>query len=444
MAEAIRFEATPHQLALITSEAREVLLSGGYGSGKSVAVCLKLAARASVPGSREALIRKTFTSLRRTTMQTLLEGDGDVPPILPPEAIDWNKSEGIVRIRGGGTILMLGCDEPTRIGSLNLTGCGVDEAAELSADEWRMIKGRVRVTVDGLQPQLYAATNPDGPRHHLAQRFGLDGVSAPLPGCEAYAVRTDQNRYLPADYIADMGRMVGADRARFFEGRWVQPSGMVYPFNAEVHVRAGDAEFARVVCGVDAGVKDAETLVVVGIRADGSLHVPETSYATGQTLDDTLATAHRLRERWGVSQFAVDPSALRLREHLASDGLNVNKADNAILDGVRVVQRYLAIDGQGVPRLTIDPSCTELIRELESLTWNEKTGKPRDGDDHAADALRYGVMAADLPAQEVYIGGDWLDAEVETDSTRNNDPEPRPFEHAGDWQLVCGEVWDDD
>jgi hypothetical protein len=86
--------------------------------------------------------------------------------------------------------------------------------------------------------------------------------------------------------------------------------------------------------------------------------------------------------------------------------------------GVDHVSRLLKIqDGEGKPKLFIDPSCGELIRQMEQLRHIEddpETKNPREGqhkhDDHGPDALRYLVgqyfeTGAGSALSEVYSSG---------------------------------------
>ena len=363
----VTIQALPKQLEFLQSDATWTLLSGGFGCGKSLAVAIKLAMRAAVPGAREILARKYFATLGRSTLSTLLEGDGDQPPILPVGKYSHNKSTHVIRIHGGGQIDYLGIDTPEKLGSINATGAAIDEAAELSEHDVIMLRGRCRSRVQGLSRQVYMATNPAGPHHHLAKRFGLDGRSTPQPGHRSILMRTDENVYLPSEYIDDLDRLTGADRARFFEGRWVAAEGLVYPqFDHNAMVRSRPSPWTRVVCGQDAGFNDPDALIVVCQDADGRIHVADEWCKSGQLIDAVVEQAHRFREAHGVSEFAVDPSAARLRETLTAAGLYVTKAENSILDGVRTCQRYMTIDGDGLPRFTVDPCCVNLIKELQS------------------------------------------------------------------------------
>ena len=65
------------------------------------------------------------------------------------------------------------------------------------------------------------------------------------------------------------------------------------------------------------------------------------------------------------------------------------------IHGIEAVKRAMKIQNNGKPRLFIDRSCTELIRQLENLrTPDERVGRnakegQHDYDDHGPDALRY-------------------------------------------------------
>jgi Terminase RNaseH-like domain len=92
----------------------------------------------------------------------------------------------------------------------------------------------------------------------------------------------------------------------------------------------------------------------------------------------------------------VDPSGLSFIRQLHNDrehfgGMAVTGADNAVLDGIRLVASLL-----GTGRLLIHSSCKNLISQLQSYSWDEKAAdkgedKPAKVDDHATDALRYAL-----------------------------------------------------
>jgi phage terminase large subunit len=64
-----------------------------------------------------------------------------------------------------------------------------------------------------------------------------------------------------------------------------------------------------------------------------------------------------------------------------------------VLDGIAAVQERLKVQADGLPRLTVDPSCLNTINEFESYVWKPERDEPVKENDHALDALRYGVIA---------------------------------------------------
>lgn len=69
---------------------------------------------------------------------------------------------------------------------------------------------------------------------------------------------------------------------------------------------------------------------------------------------------------------------------------------------------WVAHDAGANPGLIIDPTCENLIREMRGYSFNAKTNKPRDGDDHAIDALRMAVVTFKLTGlvyvyRELYV-----------------------------------------
>lgn len=78
--------------------------------------------------------------------------------------------------------------------------------------------------------------------------------------------------------------------------------------------------------------------------------------------------------------------------HEDSPALRLKKADNAVLEGVQLVSAAL-----DAGKLMFHPRCERLIAEMEGYRWDERArergeDKPRKEDDHAVDALRYGLM----------------------------------------------------
>jgi phage terminase large subunit len=409
---AIDIEVLPKQHEFLTSTAREVLYSGAFGAGKTRATCLKAVMRASHPGAREGLCRKHFSSLRASTLKTLLEPSGELPPVLPRHCIEsHNKSEHIIKLRGGGTIMYFGCDNPDKLGSYELTGCGCDEVVEFTLADYTMLQGRIRIRVDGVPNQLYGACNPGAPSHWLAEHFGLAAGHQPSSDCHAIRTKTTDNTFLPVDYVASLERLTGTAHKRYVCGEWVGSEGMVYDrWSRERHVKPRKrSDMVRYHIGIDVGYSNPCAMLVIGQDGDGRLHVFREWYETRQVEQDVIAAARELDRRWHPDWFVVDPSAAEFIEAMQREGLNALAGDNAVWAGIQEVQQRLQDAGDGQPRLTVDPGCENLIREFESYEWaTDRAGQAQDKPvkqfDHALDALRYDVMMLSGSENSLWVG----------------------------------------
>lgn len=384
---ALDWEFSRKQLEFIQAAERYVCYSGGYRGGKTVSLCAKLIFRASKPRAREGLARKTLKALKGSTLRTLLEGDGNTPPLLPPGSYDHNKQEQTIALKGGGQIVYFGLDDPENIAGYTLTGCGLDEATQLDEQDWTTVDGRVSTKLDGLPLQIYAACNPATPEHFLCKKFGFAGV-VPLPDHRGILTATHENPFLPPEVLKALSGFTGVRRQRYYEGLWVGAEGLVYDdWSRDRHVKKSVREWDREILAVDDGIRDP--FVVLRVCQDSKgIHVERETYEPGLLMArKTAVVAEMLR---GAEAVVYDSAAAELGEELRNVGLPVRPAKKKRDEGITKIQQRLA-DGT----LTVDPSCENLIREIESYEWREGTEIAKDGNDHACDALRYGVMYLD-------------------------------------------------
>jgi hypothetical protein len=413
----------PKQWAFLSSDADEVLFSGAYGAGKTVSLCLKLLSRAKMPRAREGLFRENLQDLYSTTLKTLLEGDGDMPPLLPPHLCQWNQQRREIRVAGGGTILY-GEADPNKIAGMNLTGAGVDQAEELSDKAWDAIAGRLRAKSGGMRRQLYGACNPGPPAHHLAKRFGIKGNVAypelafkgspdnPIR-CHAIMTRSSENPHLPADYMARLAAYVGVLRARYVEGCWVGSDALIYDrWQRDTHmiIRPDAARWPAAFIAVDDAYSVPFAALLLMVRDDGAIHVLDEVYRTGMLESDKIRAikdlAAAIPHRTKLEGVIVDPAAASLKANLRAHGFRVEDGINdPVTGGIFEVQQLLATnDREKRPMLTVAPKCPKIAEEFESYEWAESdaaTERPVKKHDHAMDAIRYGVMRVKRPAASV-------------------------------------------
>ena len=399
-----------HNLRLMPKQAQfvfddehwEILYSGAYGAGKSRALCCRAVRLAQYPGARVGLVRKALATLRSSTMITLLEPDGELPAVLPPNSYVFHRAENWIQVNGGGTIVFFGCDEETKVGSRPLTDICIDEAVELDEAEYMMLLGRRRgqyLKPDGTPNtrSISMATNPGPPSHFLYKRFFLDRHDKRL----VIETNASENYHLTSDYTESLNEMPGAFRERYYMGRWVAFEGSIYwMFDPTIHVKHDPGPFERYVAGVDWGFKNPSAIRVHGINGHSrKSHVVAEHYRNMVVSNEFTDICKATSEAYKPIVFVVDPSAADLKAQMRQAGLTVFDGNNDVLAGIRRMESDLT-PGPNGPMLTMELMPKKHHRdvtgndEYPAYRWNDATIKeqPVKEFDHALDADRYARM----------------------------------------------------
>ncbi len=153
---------SPEQDAALAATQYYQCLSGGYGSGKTFVICIKLMMLAlTFPGYRTAIIRKELNVLKKTTLRTLLK-------VLPPDIIEtMNMSDGFIKLKNGSEFLLLGLDRFSEqdVKSLELSAAFVDQAEELDEGIFTHLDARIGRWDEVEVPEKYWKNDPLWPRN---------------------------------------------------------------------------------------------------------------------------------------------------------------------------------------------------------------------------------------------------------------------------------------
>lgn len=379
---------------LFGCRAPEVLIEGPAGTGKSRSVLEKIHAVCDkYPGARALIARATRASMSETVLVTwekIVLGDGH--PLIGNASRSHRLS---YEYPNGSTVVVGGLDNPDRLMSSEYDIAAVFEATEITLEDWEKVCTRVRNGVVPYQ-QAIADCNPSHPGHWLNTRAMDPAVMVRLLS------RHDDNPKVTEAYLRRLANLSGARRARLFEGRWVGAEGVVYDrFDKAVHVARRDGPWADTIIGVDDGYTNAFCALLVRIDGDGRLHVEREHYQSKSLMGDRVGAIKAM----GAYPCVVDPAAASLIADLRANGVHVYEADNAVRQGIYRVQDRMLVQADGKPRLTVDPSCVNVIAEFESYRWKENRSamsddgryqdEPAKENDHAMDALRYAVMRVD-------------------------------------------------
>lgn len=389
--EAFILEARGAAGELLSRRDGEIVVSGPVFTGKTYPCLWKVhLAAAKYPGMRGLFCRKENSALAGSSLVTYRR---HVLAALPEYAARVRPFGGSkmeppgFRYPNGSFIAVGGVDDVRIMGS-EYDLIFVDECTELEQGEWETLLTRRRWGVMPYQ-QMIGGCNPNGPSHWIWQRHAAGTLPVLFsrhrdnPRMHDGAGWTDFGR----EYLASLEHLTGHRRERLLLGRWVAAEGAVYPaFDRRVHVKAVDCEGWGTVLALDVGTRNPTCLGTIRHAGD-RLHVEAEWYEAGLGSDDIADGVEARYRATGADHVVIDPSAAGVAASLRKRGVRVRPAVNDVAEGIRRVTSVL-------PDLTIDPSCANLIRELEGYRYPDKAGTdaPVKRDDHGPDMLRYGVM----------------------------------------------------
>lgn len=313
---------------------------------------------------------------------------------------------------GGGVLCFRNLDKPEKYQSAEFAAIGVDELTKNPKLTFDILRGSMRWPgID--KTRFVAATNPGGPGHLWVKDLWVDGVYP-----EELQDQADQfafikalprdNPHLPESYW-DMLNSLPPDLARawvegdwdVFEGQvfsdWRRDDHVIEPFEIPEHWlrwRAVDWGYSAPFCCLWMA-RDPDTGRVVVYRevyrtglsdpeqAELVRDMTNNEEVINRTLADPSMWTARTLERQTKSTADV------YREH----GVALNRADNDRMIGLRRIRDALQMMADGRPGLLVFENCRNLIRTLPALPYDDVRVEDVDTDaeDHAYDALRYGL-----------------------------------------------------
>jgi phage terminase large subunit len=412
--------------------APEVLLSGPAGTGKSRAALEKLhAMMLANPGARGLIVRKTLVSLGSTGLVTWREKVA-AESIAAGHVVWYGGSQqeaAAYRYSNGSTVVVGGLDKPQKVMSSEYDVIFVQEAIELTIDDWEALTTRLRNGKISFQ-QLLADCNPWTPSHWLKQRADRGDTIMLHSRHEDNPVLFHEDGTLTevgADYIGKLDRLTGVRFHRLRHGRWVAAEGLIYEeYDPAVHLVDRfpiPAEWTRW-WSVDFGYTNPFVWQDWAEDPDGRLFLVREIYRTRTLVEDHAKHILRLvapggkwlqpRPRAVICDHDAEDRAT-LERHL---GISTVAATKTVSDGIQAVQARFRPAGDGRSRLFVlrdalaerDPELEESKRpcstaeEIVGYVWDQSPGKPPKEtpvkeNDHGMDALRYVVAQRDLGAR---------------------------------------------
>lgn len=357
------------------SEKRITIEQGGTRSGKTFNILLWIVFAYSYKhtGHTITIVRKTFPALRASTMRDFFE-------IL--QRFDLYSEERHNKTNheydlNGNLIEFISLDQPQKIRGRKRDMLYINEANELSVEDWRQLVFRTK-------GKIILDYNPSD-----ATSWIYDQV-IPRDDADFYKTTYLDNPFLDDSIVQEIERLkeTDIDHWRIY-GEGERGSGRATIFQFTIVDQMPD-EAKLISYGLDFGFSVDPSSLVASYLYDGTIYVDQVIYQTGCTNSD-LAALMRDHGITRYDQIFADSAEPKSIEELRRMGFKIKptaKGADSINAGIDLLKRY---------KIAVTKRSTDLIKELEQYRWRQdKDGnlinKPVDAFNHAIDALRYSVF----------------------------------------------------
>ena len=393
---------------------KEILVEGPRGTGKTRTILELLNQLChAFPGLIVIVARKYQKTLASTCIRTFEEqvkkvGDG-------VSFFGGNDTEpACYRYPNGSKIIPRGMDDPEKVKSSEADIVYVNEATELSEDEWESWLPSLRHVGPGGQPiiqhrRLIGDCNPAHDKHWLVKRRNEGRLRWIKTTIRDNPLYTNADGSFTPDgeaYMDTLTGLSGIRRQQWIDGEWVGMENAIYPqLDRAKHLTLlpERVSWGAGAIGVDRG--DEHPNAVVAVQRDslsGVWWVRECWCEAGSNRQDVKFRVRAMRTRFRINRGRVDPNQSWMGDEL---GFKVaKKGPGTRKQRIDMVAAWLDagalmfdLNGEGVEAL-VDEMQTYRWEKRETLTFAELV--PVRIDDDRVAALEYAVE--ELMADERY------------------------------------------
>lgn len=409
------------------------LYGGAMGGGKSYFLrwtLLRLLLQWAAEGHKNVavgLFCEDYPSLKDRQISKIAK---EFPPELGSINLDhkeYGRSFVLNEKYGRGAILFRNLDDPSKYQSAEFAAEAIDELTKNDLDTFEDLRTRLRWP--GIEnTKFIGATNPGGIGHAWVKKKFIDGIHGVNEKEEdkfgyLQALATD-NPFLPQSYIDSLSGLPDEKRRAFLEGNWDIFKGQYFTeWRRDIHVKEPyniPENWYKFLC-MDYGYKAPSAVYWCAVDEDGAIHVYNELYETELSAENLaeaiLSMTNKIEE---INYIVCDPSIwakkdspVSAADRFASKWKDITgkmprmiKGINDRINGWTVMRDYLKPypqDGVLTAKLRVFRTCPELIRTMPNLVYdkNKIEDLDTDSEDHAADALRYGIMSRPRSAESL-------------------------------------------
>lgn len=442
------YRPTPIAIPLHSSKSPNILFGGAAGGSKSYSLRFDAYRHCfAVPEFTAILMRRTFEELERNHLSDVRS-----------EAIRFNQFFGreIVQYVGGRHEVSFDCHGPGRASKITFGHCQnvgdeekylgpaydafyPDEMATFDKKQIIGIAGRLRTKKRNVMARMAGGSNPGGAHTLWLKDYFIDKDEAhireenPKYRASRYefiqAMLYDNPYYMDPDgtYTNYEERLFAYDperRRQLLLGDWTALAGQFFPeFNAHRHV--ADLPIppgCKIERWIDWGYDPHYGVCLwVACLPNGRLYVfYEYKFNGANSREKLVASevAKRIRHYTTEDAFHLarakritksigDPHMWGADGHTGEDysetfarcGVPLIPADNDRVMGWGRLRHWFRLAPDGLPWIMFHPRCVTCIRTIPGLVRDKSDPDDVDtnGEDHAPDTIRYGIMARPTP-----------------------------------------------
>ena len=415
------------QTEFLASSEREVFYGGARGGGKSYAMLVDPLRYCDKSHHRALLLRRSMPELRDMINHSQRLYGRAFP------GAKWREQEKEWRFPSGARIEFGYAENLTdvlRYQGQSYTWIGIDELPQYPTPE---IYNFLRSSLRSVDPEIPVFMRATGNPGNVGSLWVKEMFVDPSEPNIAFDVSVDTivgkkkitRRFIPAklqdnpylmqtdDYLIMLSSLPEVQRKQFLEGDWGAFENSAFPeFSIATHVvQPFDVprNWLRFrTC--DWGYSSAACVLWIAVDFDNNFWIYREYYTKRVTADifarQVLEKEHDEYIRYGILDSSTwarrgdaGPSIAETMIHEGCKWRPSDRSPRSRIAGKLALHKQLSLDRDtNQPKLKVFSNCTNLIRTLPMLPVDKNNPEDVDTDaeDHAYDALRYGVMSRSM------------------------------------------------
>jgi len=399
----------------------EVGAGGARGPGKSHGIFAQISLDdcLRVPNLKALFLRKTAVSAKESF-------DDLIEKVIANE-ISFERAGNVLKFQNKSRIIMGGFnneDDIDKYVGIEYDVIVIEELNQLTKEKYEKLLGSLRTSKTNWRPRIYSSFNPGGIGHSFVKsHFVMPFRSGDQKKTRFVPATYKANPHLNPEYIdyleglgGDLGKAWRSGDFDLFAGQyfteWKYETHVCKPFAIPTswrRFRAGDY-----------GFNAPASVGWYAIDPNGNLYRYKELYGGGMSYSKLADEVEALTNSDEEIDYEVFDPAFWAKKGERDDGLSgaevysmrikeltkkmpkMVRGDNSRVVGWGVVREFIKPQIQQEKlsaRLQVFSTCTKFIETFPELQHDKRNPEDvdSDGEDHAADELRYAVMSRPMP-----------------------------------------------